>query len=122
MSFKRIVKRDKQFEYTHHPVQQKSEFQKNFNFSWIPVHYKSFIMIVVIFIFSQFFCVPFFAQFYNYPSSLILTHGIITNLLIILSFQTIAKEKAPLSALFIRFCFLAIVCGGLAFIATLFIK
>lgn len=122
MSFKRSVERDRKIEFTHQDIQNKSEFKSQFNFTWIPFNYKSLIMLAIIFLFTQFFCVPFLNQYYQYPSALILTHGILTSFLVVLSFWTIAKEKPPLSALFVRFCFCALIFGGFALAFVLLMK
>lgn len=121
MSFKRTVQRDRKNEFTQQPPKPKSEFKTNFNLTWIPFHYKSLIMIIVIFAFTQFLCVPFLAQYYPYSSSVILVHGILTSLLTVLSFQTTAKQKAPATALFIRFCFCALMFGGFALAIMMFV-
>lgn len=119
MSFKRSVERSRKVEFTHQEEKPKSEFKANFNLTWIPFHYKSLIILAVIFAFTQGLCVPFLTQFYSLDSALILTHGILSSLLVVLSFWTIAKEKPPLSALFIRFCFCALIFGGFALAAVL---
>lgn len=112
MSFKRMVERDQKITFTHQPASEKKEFKSNFNFTWIPFRYTSFIMLAVIFAFTQFLCYPFMTQFTNAPSALILVHGILSSLLVVMSFWTTAKEKPPLSALFVRFCFCALIFGG----------
>lgn len=120
MSFKRNVERNRTVEFTHRDEQPKSQFNAHFNLTWIPFNYKSFIILAIIFAFTQGLCVPFLAQYYSLTSSLILVHGLLTSLLVVLSFWTITKEKPPLSALFIRFCFCALIFGGFAFAIALF--
>lgn len=121
MSFKRSVERNHKVEFTHQDQQTKSQFQSNFNLTWIPFHYKSLIILAVIFAFAQGLCVPLLAQYSSFDIALVLTHGIISSLLIVLAFYIIEKEKPPLSALFIRFCFCALIFGGFAFAVALMI-
>ena len=119
MSFKRNVQRDKKVEFTHQEV-HKTEYQSNFNFSWIPHTTISIIILAVIFLFSQFICVPMISHYIGIKPSLVLTHGLISSLLVVLAFQLLNKEKWNLYYLFLRFCFCLMIFGGFAFAITLF--
>lgn len=122
MSFKRSVQREKKTEFTHKQESKKNEFKDNFTFRWIPFDLKSFIVLTIIFTFSQFLCVPFLANLLGYAMSLVLVHGFVTSLLVVLAFTLLNKEKVSMKAMWNRFCFCVLMFGGFAFAVSLFMK
>ncbi|RHM62354.1 MULTISPECIES: hypothetical protein [Coprobacillaceae] len=124
-NFDRKLKRDKkEYQFTTKPIEKKkksSEFRENFNLKWIPLNWKSILFIIIDYMAVSFIFIPMLVQKYNMLTALTLGHGVLTSLLLVLTFYFINEEKPPLSALFIRYCFLALVLGLASFVTGKFI-
>lgn len=122
MSFKRSIQREKKTAFTHSQEPKKDEFKDNFTFQWIHFNLNSFITLALIFIFSQFVCVPFFANIWGYAVSLVVVHAMITSSLVVLAFALLNKEKLSLKGMWNRFCFSVLIFGGFTLAVSLFMK
>ena len=122
MSFKRSVERSHKTQLTHQQEKQKNEYQSNFNFTWIPFRYQSFIVIAVIFVFSQFLCTPLLTPYCGQATALVIAHGIISSVLLVLSFWVMEKDKVSIKALLMRYCFCALMFGGFSLAIAMLLK
>mgnify|MGYP000114056893 CR=1 FL=1 len=86
MSFKRSIERNHKTQITHKQFEQETRSQSDFNLTWIPFHYKSFVMIAIIFAFSQFLCNPFLTQYCGQAAHLLFRMGLYLVCLLLLFF------------------------------------
>ena len=112
---RKVERQKKEFDFYHKEKTKKSkmtEFKENFSFRWIKINLRTVIYIVLAFI-------PLLMKYYDAKTAFILGHGVLTSLLVVLTFYFINKEeKPPLSALFIRYCFMALLLGATSLIAV----
>lgn len=123
--FDRKVERQKsEFIFSKKVVPEKTKWEmvkENFSFKWLKINFKTIIYLVIDFVFVSIVCIPFLMQFYNAKLSFVLGHGLLTSLLVVLTFYFIGKEKPSLFELLIRYCFIAIVLMITSFIAGLIV-
>lgn len=121
MSFKRSLQREKKVELVKEKP-KKETFQDNFTFRWIPFSFQSFLILGVIFAFTQFLCIPFIANYCSYPISLVAVHALLSSLLVVMGFYFYNHEDLSLKSLWTRYYFCAFMFGGLALSIALFMK
>lgn len=122
MSFKRSIERNHKTQITHKQFEQETRSQSDFNLTWIPFHYKSFVMIAIIFAFSQFLCNPFLTQYCGQAAALVISHGVISSVLVAVVFCAIEAKRASLQSLFVRYCFCALIFGGFSLAIAMILK
>ena len=123
--FDRKVERQKsKFVFSKKIIPEKTKWEivkENFSFRWLKINFKTIIYLIIDFVFVSIVCIPFLMQFYNAKLSFVLGHGLLTSLLVVLTFYFVGKEKLSLFELFIRYCFMAIVLMITSFIAGLIV-
>lgn len=123
--FDRKVERQKsEFKFSKKVTPKKTKlemFKENFSFKWLKINFRTIIYLIIDFIFVSIVCIPFLMQFYNAKIAFVLGHGLLTSLLIVLTFYFIDKEKPSIFELLVRYCFMAIVLMITSFIAGLLV-
>ena len=119
---RKVERQKKEFDFYHKEKTKKSkmtEFKENFSFRWIKINLRTVIYIVLDFLAVSLAFIPLLMKYYDAKTAFILGHGELTSLLVVLTFYFINKEeKPPLSALFIRYCFMALLLGATSLIAV----
>lgn len=121
--FDRKVERQKnEFSFSHKEAPKKtkmSEFRENFGLKWLKINVRTMIYLILDFVVVSIVFIPLLMRYYNEKTAFILGHGVLTSLLIVLTFYFINEEKPPKSALFVRYCFMALVLGAVSLVAAL---
>lgn len=123
--FDRKVERNKSgYQFTAKKVETVHRFaifKANFGIAWMPKKWSTLGIVFANFLLSTIIFIPLLMRYYNRNIALILGHGVITSLLILLSFYLIAdkNQKPNLIELCIRYCFLAIILGAFAVLAVM---
>lgn len=123
--FERKVERQKkEFDFSYKEVSKKtkmSEFKENFSFKWLKINLRTVIYIVLDFLVVSLAFIPLLMKYYDAKTAFILGHGVLTSLLVVLTFYFISEEKPSMSVLFVRYCFMALLLGGSSLVAALVI-
>lgn len=104
--FKRSIERNHKTQITHKQFEQETRSQSDFNLTWIPFHYKSFVMIAIIFAFSQFLCNPFLTQYCGQAAALVISHGVISSVLVAVVFWAIEAKTRITKVIVCKILFL----------------
>ena len=123
--YKRQIERQKnEFQFSKKQSVKKTKFQEfkeNFNFKWIQTDWKSILILVVDFLVPSLLVIPLFMNFFSQQIAFIIGHGLITSLLIVLSFYIFYKDKPSLWGLFARYCFAVLIIGLVSFVILWFV-
>ena len=118
--FDRKVERQKsEFKFSKKVAPKKTKldmFKENFSFRWVKINFRTTIYLII-----DFVCIPFLMQFYNSKMAFVLGHGLLTSLLVVLTFYFIGKEKPSIFELLVRYCFMAVVLMITSFIAGILV-
>lgn len=121
--FNRQVERQKNnFTFTKkEEIKEISILKKTLNFSWIPRKWSSLLIILLDFVFVTVLAIPLLMTRFNEEIALLLGHGVITSLLIVMSFYHLeAKVKKPtFKELGLRYLLMAVLLLAFAIIAIL---
>ena len=85
------------------------------------INFRTTIYLIIDFVFVSIVCIPFLMQFYNSKMAFVLGHGLLTSLLVVLTFYFIGKEKPSIFELLVRYCFMAVVLMITSFIAGILV-
>ena len=123
--FDRKVERQKsEFKFSKKVAPKKTKldmFKENFSFRWVKINSRTTIYLIIDFVFVSIVCIPFLMQFYNSKMAFVLGHGLLTSLLVVLTFYFIGKEKPSIFELLVRYCFMAVVLMITSFIAGILV-
>lgn len=121
--FDRKVERQKnEFSFSKKEAPKKTrldEFKENFGFKWITINVRTMIYMVLDFVAVSVLFIPLLMKYYGAKTAFVLGHGVLTSLLIVLTFYFISDEKPAKSALFVRYCFMALLLGAVSLVAAL---
>lgn len=121
--FDRKVERQKnEFSFSKKEAPKKTrldEFKENFGFKWITINVRTMIYMVLDFVAVSVLFIPLLMKYYDAKTAFVLGHGVLTSLLIVLTFYFISDEKPAKSALFVRYCFMALLLGAVSLVAAL---
>ena len=119
---RQVERQKKEFSFSQKEAPKKtkmSEFKENFGFKWLTLNVRSVIYMVLDFVAVSVIFIPLLMKYYDAKTSFVLGHGVLTSLLIVLTFYFISEEKPAKSALFVRYCFMALVLGAVSLIAAM---
>lgn len=121
--FDRKVERQKnEFTFSKKEAPKKTrlgEFKENFGFKWITINVRTMIYMILDFVAVSVLFIPLLMNYYDAKTAFVLGHGILTSLLIVLTFYFIGEEKPAKSALFVRYCLMALLLGAVSLVAAL---
>lgn len=121
--FDRKVERQKnEFTFSKKEAPKKTrfaEFKENFGFKWVVINVRTMIYMILDFVAVSVLFIPLLMKYYDAKTAFVLGHGVLTSLLIVLTFYFISEEKPAKSALFVRYCFMALLLGAVSLIAAL---
>lgn len=111
--FDRKVKRQRnEYSFTKKEEIKKTKltiFKENFSFSWIPRKWSSLAIVALVFVFVTFTVIPLLMQNYNEVIAMLVGHGIVTPILMVITFNLSNKDTKPsLKVSCIRCLFLAV--------------
>ena len=110
---RKVERQKKEFDFYHKEKTKKSKMTE------LKINLRTVIYIVLDFLAVSLAFIPLLMKYYDAKTAFILGHGVLTSLLVVLTFYFINKEeKPPLSALFIRYCFMALLLGATSLIAV----
>ena len=123
--FDRKVERQKsEFKFSKKVPPKKTKldmFKENFSFKWLKINFRTTIYLIIDFVFVSIVCIPFLMQFYDSQMAFVLGPGLLTSLLVVLTFYFIDKEKPSIFELLVRYCFMAVVLMIISFIAGMLV-
>lgn len=123
--FDRKVERQKsEFKFSKKVAKKKTKleiFKENFSFKWLKISFKSMIYLIIDFVFVSIVCIPFLMQLCGAKLAFILGHGLLTSVLVVLTFYFIEKEKPSYFEFLVRYCFMALVLMITSFVAGLLV-
>lgn len=123
--FERKVERQKkEFSFTIKVEPQKTKFQlfkEGFTFKWLKLNFKSTVILMLDFILVSIVFIPFLMNLTGSKLAFVLGHGIITSLLVVVTFKFFNKEKVSLWQFLGQYCFMALLLSITSLIAGLLV-
>ena len=107
---RKVERQKKEYTFTKKEEIKSSVFKENFGFSWMPRKWSSLAIIALVFVLVTFTVIPLLLQNYSETIAMLVGHGIVTPILMSITFILSSKDKKPsFVATCIRTLFLAMV-------------
>ena len=117
---RQVGRQKKNFEFTKKEAEkEESLLKKTLSFEWIPRKWSSLLIVLLNFVFVTVLGIPLLMLRFNQEISMLLGHGVITSLLIVMSFYHLEnKTKKPkLMELVSRYLVMAILLSAFSILA-----
>ena len=92
---RKVERQKKEFDFYKEKTKKSkmTEFKENFSFRWIKINLRTVIYIVLDFLAVSLAFIPLLMKYYDAKTAFILGHGVLTSLLVVLTFYFINKEE-----------------------------